>query len=334
MQAVKNLIKTRYSAFMWRSGLLGAWLKVRPHRHKAVILNYHNPPADVFEDHLRSLVQAYRVVTLDRCADYLRDSTDLPPNSIVLTFDDAYRRFHDEIFPVLKRYEAPATVFVPTAAIDDQDVLWFNKVKALIMRPITSAAQASRPCPHSRDGSATGILKRARIHDDRRRAYREAISVLNACPLTERDDRLHELFKGARFDAGCLAEHAPLTWELIRNMHGPVQFGAHTATHPNLAALGWQPAAEEIAASKRRLEDELGVEVKHFAYPFGRTWNIGEQTPDLVRRAGFQTAVTTNRGACGKGDDPFMLPRIVCDGISNGRVLVTRLSNLWVCMST
>jgi len=117
---------------MWNSGLLSAWLKVRPRRHRVAILNYHHISADVFEDHLRSLCRAYSIISLDDCHDFLLGDRDLPPNSVVLTFDDAYRQFHDEIHPILERFDFPATMFVPTASIDAQEVLWFNRVKALV----------------------------------------------------------------------------------------------------------------------------------------------------------------------------------------------------------
>jgi peptidoglycan/xylan/chitin deacetylase (PgdA/CDA1 family) len=320
MQAVKDLIKNRYSSLMWNSGLLGAWLKVRPRRHRVLILNYHHITADTFADHLRSLVRAYRVITLDECCASLRGEGQAPPNSVVLTFDDAYRQFPDQVFPVLQRFDAPATMFVPTASIDQQEVLWFNKVKALVY------------------GSQAGALRIGELTvpltEDRPRTYHQVIGILNDRPIDERNELLRGLFNNATFSAPHLLKYQPLTWEQMREMRGLVRFGAHTLTHPNLATLDRAQQVDEIAVSKQRLEAELDCPVRHFAYPFGRPANIGGACVGVVREAGFSCAVTTNRGCCARGDDLFTLPRIVCDGIEDGRVLVTRLSDLWVCMST
>ncbi|MFQ5423049.1 MAG: polysaccharide deacetylase family protein, partial [Phycisphaerae bacterium] len=111
-------------------------------------------------------------------------------------------------------------------------------------------------------------------------------------------------------------------------------FGAHTVTHPNLAIVDRRRAEAEIGRSARRIEAELNASVRHFAYPFGRPWNRTSDTVAIVRRAGFDCAVTTDRGVCRVGGDPYCLPRVVCDGIADGRVLATRLSDLWVCVST
>ncbi len=49
-------------------------------------------------------------------------------------------------------------------------------------------------------------------------------------------------------------------------LHGH-QIGAHTRTHPVLTEIPAARAREEIAASKKALEDRFGFAVKHFCYP-------------------------------------------------------------------
>jgi peptidoglycan/xylan/chitin deacetylase (PgdA/CDA1 family) len=54
----------------------------------------------------------YNVISLDQALDGLFNGGELPPRSVVLTFDDGYRNFRDHAFPVLRRHGFPATVFV------------------------------------------------------------------------------------------------------------------------------------------------------------------------------------------------------------------------------
>ncbi len=320
MQAVKDVIKTRYSSLMWRSGLLSTWLKVRPRRRDVAILCYHHVPAHVFADHLRALVQAYRVVTLDACRAYLGGEGDLPANAVVITFDDAYRQFHDEIYPILRQHGVPATVFVSTAAVQRQEVHWFNRVKALVWgTDLDEVRLGDRVVP---------------VRGRRRSAYHETVRILNSHTVDERDALLADLLGGAAFSKRHLAMVQPMTWEQLRAMRGRVTYGAHTVTHPNLAMLDRRGIADEIMESKRCLEEQLGVDVNHFAYPFGRAWNINSDAVDVVREAGFACAVTMNRGSCKPGEDLFMLPRVACDGVPDGRTLATQLSSLWVFVST
>jgi len=86
------------------------------------------------------------------------------------------------------------------------------------------------------------------------------------------------------------------------------EIGSHSTTHRNLKQLNAADAREEIAASKKALEDKFGVEVRHFCYPFGG-WT--PQTRDLVVEAGYQTACTVEFGVIDAKSDPFTLQRII-----------------------
>ena len=48
----------------------------------------------------------------------LMDEKSIAPSSVVLTFDDGYRDFYDNVLPVLKEYALPAAVFVVPGFID------------------------------------------------------------------------------------------------------------------------------------------------------------------------------------------------------------------------
>ena len=84
--------------------------------------------------------------------------------------------------------------------------------------------------------------------------------------------------------------------------------GSHTRSHAKLPQIPEAQAREEIVASKKKLEDLFGVEVKHFCYPYG-FWN--ERVRDLVAEAGYQTATTTQFGLNDAATPPLELRRIM-----------------------
>jgi peptidoglycan/xylan/chitin deacetylase (PgdA/CDA1 family) len=102
--------------------------------------------------------------------------------------------------------------------------------------------------------------------------------------------------------------------------------GAHTLTHPHLDQISLEQAREEISASKKKLEDAFGREVRHFAYPYG---GLTPAVVDLVREAGFATACTTVAGLAGSGTPPFLLPRLNVDRelLNPARLLARQLSS-------
>ena len=85
------------------------------------------------------------------------------------------------------------------------------------------------------------------------------------------------------------------------------QIGSHTLTHPFLTRLPREQAREEIAASRKKLEDTFGVAVEHFCYPYG-DWNVAVR--GLVAEAGYRTACTTEFGVNPPGASPLALKRI------------------------
>jgi peptidoglycan/xylan/chitin deacetylase (PgdA/CDA1 family) len=85
-----------------------------------------------------------------------------------------------------------------------------------------------------------------------------------------------------------------------------LSIGSHTRTHVYLPSIDLDGVGDEVAGSRRELEDELGQPVTSFSYPQGG-WNASIRS--IVARAGYQTAVTMDRGAIGPIADPLALAR-------------------------
>ena len=84
--------------------------------------------------------------------------------------------------------------------------------------------------------------------------------------------------------------------------------GAHTLTHPRLTQVPRATAREEIAASKKKLEDLFGIEVSDFCYPYG---DHDEAVRDLVAEAGFRTGTIAKRGINAEDTPPLALRRFM-----------------------
>lgn len=89
-----------------------------------------------------------------------------------------------------------------------------------------------------------------------------------------------------------------------------LEIGAHTATHPRLSTLAPARRDAEIGAAKRRLEDALGREVRHFAYPYG---DYDADSRERVAAAGFVSGLTCIRDRAERAANSFEIPR---EGIS------------------
>lgn len=116
-----------------------------------------------------------------------------------------------------------------------------------------------------------------------------------------------------RWDAEYLRERKPLMSRehLDQWLAAGMEVGSHSLSHRRLSELPPHAAREEIAESRAALRNMLGVGIEHFAYPFGRfTAGIVE----LVRQAGYASAVTVQPGVARGWGDPWRLPRILVNG--------------------
>jgi len=91
-----------------------------------------------------------------------------------------------------------------------------------------------------------------------------------------------------------------MTWNEVRELQQKgIRFGSHTVTHPKLHTSEWAQIENEVKASKRDLERELGKPVTSFSYPYAFP-----QEDDLFKlcfsrllhMSGYRTCVTTMIG--------------------------------------
>ena len=54
----------------------------------------------------------YNVIPLEDLVNLIKDNKKIPPKTIAITFDDGYLDNYTYVFPVLKKYRLPATVFI------------------------------------------------------------------------------------------------------------------------------------------------------------------------------------------------------------------------------
>lgn len=76
---------------------------------------YLNIPADLFEMHIRTLKEAgYNAITYEQYYNYVINDEPLPENPVIITFDDGYSSNYIYAYPILKKYNTKATIFVIT----------------------------------------------------------------------------------------------------------------------------------------------------------------------------------------------------------------------------
>lgn len=289
-----NLLWKAKSRLAGAVGYLGGYAIARMlTRHSPRILMYHRFAAqktakalgvDEFEYQVREIANHFNPTTLGQLVSDLKQGS-AKPCTVVITVDDGYEDFHRYAFPILRKYGVPATVFVTTDFLDRKLWLWPDVL-----------AYALDHCRKSEVSIAFGdvALSFSLANPD---SKKEAWSKLVSLSLSLPDERMRELHAhvlercGVELPSLPTEDYAPLSWDQVRDLDkAGIEIGAHTRTHPALSRIPPERLEDEIAGSKRRIEEELGHEIKSFCYPNGTPDDINEQVKATVRAAGFQGA--------------------------------------------
>jgi peptidoglycan/xylan/chitin deacetylase (PgdA/CDA1 family) len=255
------------------------------------------PDAPRFEMLMMWVKRWFNVLPLSSAVEGLRRGS-LPGRAAAITFDDGYADNCDVALPILRRLELPATFFVATGFINGGR-MWNDTV----IEAVRAVATPRFDLRAAKLGSyPTGTLAEKRATID---------VILNATkylPQEERDEVTSAIEKAA---GKALPDDIMMTDDQLRTLRDAgMEIGAHTRTHPILAKCSPAEAESEIAKGRDDLERVLGAPPTLFAYPNGKPGRDYDSTHvEIVRRVGFQAAVSTSWGVARRGDDLFQLPR-------------------------
>jgi peptidoglycan/xylan/chitin deacetylase (PgdA/CDA1 family) len=120
-----------------------------------------------------------------------------------------------------------------------------------------------------------------------------------------------------------------MSWQEIRDIQRcGIEIGSHTMSHPELHKLSHNELCRELETSKRSIEQETGVAVDSFAYPYAfpeHRHGFLTALRELLRRFGYRRGVCTSVGTAGPSSDPFFLPRIPVNSHDDLRLLEAKL---------
>jgi peptidoglycan/xylan/chitin deacetylase (PgdA/CDA1 family) len=225
-----------------------------------------------------------------------------------LTFDDGYRDNLRYAHPILKRYEVPFAIYVPTNFPDRLGKLWWLALEAIIVK-------------NDRIGLVVDDQD-CRFECSTIEQKRELFAVLywwlRRLSTPELYRLVHDLAARYDVDLRALCADQCMTWVEIAELAADplVTIGCHSVTHNALAKMSADSVRSEMRSSVAIIEAALGTRPQHFSYPLGDQASAGPREFALARELGFKTAVTTRPGVLfpEHRDHLTALPRISLNG--------------------
>ncbi len=280
------------------------------------------------EEYLRVLSRRYRFVSLSDAVEMLQGPKPMQPYSMVLTFDDGYRNNFTHALPILRRYNAPATFFVPTGFLENARPFWFDRLDYALQQAQVNGREV-------KVGSFTMCLdssNRETLRESykrlRRTAKKQQMSDLEF--LREMEQLASQLEEESGRALSDIQEKddwsAVITWEQIRTIgNGDVSIGSHTVDHIRLSLVEPEIAHEQLARSKRDIEIHTGKPCLSLCFPNG---SFTDETITLARECGYLCGLTTKEGLNCVGDDIMKLRRVNLPTYGSVSELLARLCGL------
>jgi len=309
-------LKNILDYLMLESGLLEIFRY--GYRNKASILMYHRVPGspfsaggfcfNVFEKQINYLVKHYNIISLEELVTHLKNGRSLPNNAVTITFDDGYVDNYLYAYPILKKYNAPASIFLSTNFIETKQLLPIDRIEYIVTKTEkkyldivlpNNTTPDEGPCRIELDADLEFIVKKIdKITKDNN------LSLVELEKFTE-DLALQQKVKIP--DSVNQERFSPLSWSQVREMmKNGITFGSHTCSHPTLPRLPFEERRSEIINSRKVLEKQLDMDIDYFCYPYGAFNDVDDK---ILKELNFKAAVSTLEGLNDFSTDFFRLKR-------------------------
>ena len=311
-------IKSFLAFILYHSGVLSRYSRCKL-KNKAFILMYHRiidknqqssfpvqpgmyVTPDNFRKQVKFLKDKFKIISLEVLIERLKNGENIS-RCCVLTFDDGWRDNYTNAFPILKKYQVPATIFLPTGFIGSQKWFWpeevylsliwiyqnkmdSSKIPGILQKLFNKSQFYSSGQPCDAIDSVIDKLK----HYELQQREQVVAALKDVCPATKH-------------------ERIVMNWYEVQEManSGLISFGAHTVSHTLLDQLTVENVRSEIEKSKEDIEKRVRNQINFFAFPNG---NYNKKTLAILRDTEFAAAVTTRRGYIDKSSRLLELPRI------------------------
>ena len=238
------------------------------------------------------LKSKYKLVKASELEDYISGGKTLD-GACHITFDDGDKSFYEVVYPVLKKHNVPATLFVSPTICKEGRNFWFQEMEGFDLDQFKSLIA-------DKYGIEQNLLEKIPVYG--------ILKNLKIGEIWHFIDSYKKIFKVAGMESRNINTDQLI--ELDRS--GLVEIGAHTLNHPILANEDDETSESEIIDSFHGLEEILGHKTLYFAYPNGMPGiDFGEREINILKKVGCKLAFSAETRSFSTKDAPYSFPRYI-----------------------
>lgn len=277
-------------------------------KNKGGVRNYTKKhlEKDFFYRFLLELKKQGYPLSMDEVMDHYKTDKPFPPRSFAVTFDDGFENNYSIAAPILKELKLPATFYVTTGFIEQNQMSWIDCVEyCLDLTP-----KGKLYLPWSRSASIFENI------EDKIRLLNHIRSRVKPDPSIDVEALVGDIFSQCRIPA-IEQNDDPLdlkmSWEQVKELASDRNFivGGHSHRHVNLAFLESSERETEIAVSIDLLEQRAGIRCRHYSYPEGMDYCYSDEVIQVLKNHGIVCCPTAEEGINNGDNDLFHLKRMM-----------------------
>lgn len=237
---------------------------------------------DGFEKQMKFISKHYNPISIQDLYNYTNTNNPLPKNPILITFDDGFNDNYYNAFPILKKYNIPATLFIATNHIGTDQPFWFERLSHLILT--TPKTELSIDELNFHKNITNNINERRQIYND----CVELLKYKNKTTCIRIIDKL-EQEHSITISNDDKKMSCPLTWKQCQEMaESVITFGSHGASHTIFTQLEDNELHTELAKSKKIIEDKIKCPVIALSFPNGQTNDFNTSIVNTIYQHGYK----------------------------------------------
>lgn len=237
------------------------------------------------------------------------DWTMTDSDAVVITFDDGYLDNLEYAVPILEEFEVPATIFISTGTMDQSKELWWDELEYLLFRGDNIPSNFQLIDTEFEYRWNTDTL------DYRKNCYKSLHYLMKYfVGLDKRENWLKQLWEWRGLKRSPRRENLTLSQEQCKKLGESkmISVGAHTVSHPALAALSKREQEIEIKTSIDILSDVLKKRITLFSFPFGGYGtDFNEESIEICKQYGILKAASTDSALWDSFVSSYRIPRKV-----------------------
>jgi peptidoglycan/xylan/chitin deacetylase (PgdA/CDA1 family) len=261
---------------------------------------------DKFSEQMNFLKNNCHPLSIDDFIEIKNSKSNLPPSSVIVSFDDGFKNNYENASPILIENNIPAVFYITSGIVDTKIMFWVDIIEDCInlynKKYIELFLESKEIIKTDQKNNKIKAIEKIKIYckkssqKEKDRVITELINVSKVNPNVEHSKNYEKI-----------------SWKELDSMNNEKLFtiGGHSLYHNILSSLDDKTLENDIRESIELLEKNLNYEVKHYSYPEGQKNHFDKRTIDLLIKNGIICSPSAIHGMNDINSNLFELKRIM-----------------------